>query len=132
MEFSSIDKLQKEINKRIDQAVKDTSVQICNKLKEIIQDDYYNMYKPKFYERTYQFLNSAAMDIVSKGSAIVYMNNNGSYKDATMQYVQEIAAEGCHGNMNIQTSGRYWDTFLEYVSNNAENLLKQNLHKQGL
>lgn len=132
MDFTSISKLQNEINKRIAKAVEQTSIQLCKKLKEIIQDQYYDMYEPRIYERTFQFLNSVSMEIINSNYSVIYLDNYGSYKDATMQYVQELASSGFHGRKDIQTDGRYWEVFLEYVSNNAVRLLEKNMHEQGL
>ena len=43
-----------------------------------------------------------------------------------------FAQEGYHGSTDIQTEGRFWESFIRYCEKNAKNILKEELRKQGL
>lgn len=43
-----------------------------------------------------------------------------------------MADAGYHGNVNIYRDGHFWKDFEQYCKDNALNILKQELKKQGL
>ena len=132
-QITSIDKLEKILNRAIECAIKNLTITVRDKLKEFIDRSYYQKYSPKIYDRTRQFASSAAYKMLNQNSSIVYVNTaNMSYEDATGKYVAELANFGVHGNWSIQRPGRYWDEFEEWLNNNFDDLVKTELRKQGL
>ena len=62
-----------EINKRVEKAIKIVSEEVCKKLHECINEQYYNDpgFYPNVYQRTEAFLNSAAYEMLGGNSARV-------------------------------------------------------------
>jgi len=111
------------------------AMQICvAKLREIIDEEYYDQYEPLVYSRTRSFYRSALATLLSPMSAEIAMNedkmNYGNYWDGETQL--EMASRGYHGTAYIQTEGRFWQAFEEWMDDNAINVLKHELEKQGL
>lgn len=137
----------KEINDKVTLAVKDTADEMQIKLKEFIQEDYYNQYDPTSYiPRTYKFLNSAVAKMLGNSSASIgideayfdyeyptrYNLRDGSSGHWTGEYQAQMGSRGYHGSAYIQTEGRFWDDFLKWADDNALVILKRNLIKYGV
>lgn len=107
-------------------------------LKEFMESEYYDQYKPTdWYERHYRIMeaimvssiiksgNTYSLSIyldpskVSYDPAVWYNQRNGSWnyiKGDTSEDVFNLMANGIHGAIeNGQTEGRFWDTFLESI-----------------
>ena len=115
-------------------AIKDTCNTLLEILKDLIISEFYNEYNPKYYERTYQFYDSAITKMLNSCLGIIMMDESTMTYDGEWNGIKQLkmAAEGFHGGYNIQTDGRYWDEFIEYCENNVFVLLKTNLKKYGL
>lgn len=142
----SFTELEKVANKRIGVAVKNVAVIMCKKLKECIQDEYYDRYSPTLYDRTYKFLNSVAYDMLNGNTASVgisdaymdylypanYMLQDGSTGHWTGEDQAYMAASGFHGSAYIQRDGYYWKAFESWCSSSVIDLLKTELKKQKI
>jgi hypothetical protein len=132
--FTQWVQFQKMIEPKLTKAVENASIRLCSKLKDIIEEKYYNLYDPLVYQRTYQFLNSAMQRLISHKSAEIYMDANamdyGSYWNGEVQ--TEFASRGYHGTTAIQTEGRFWADFCDWMNENAISILKEELIRQGL
>lgn len=78
------DKLLKQIESKIDKEIKraleKSSVEVEKRLRKYIQKEWYDSYKPEYYERTYQFINSITRTKVvnnrGRMSIAVYFDND--------------------------------------------------------
>lgn len=104
------------------------------KLREIIDEEYYSQYEPLVYQRTGSFYRSALATLLSPTSAEIGIDesvmNYGSYWDGETQ--AEFASRGYHGTTAIQTEGRFWASFEDWMNQNAIKVLKEELKRQGL
>ena len=136
-----------EINNRVEKAVKMTASEMQEKLKECIQEKYYDEYDPTSYiPRTYKFLNSAVAKMLGKSSASIGIDeayfdyeypkrytskSSGITKSDNVHWTGEdqtmMGSQGYHGNAFIRTEGRFWDEFIAWADTNAVPLLKKNL-----
>ncbi len=131
--FNNTNDLDKYIKKCMAIAMKNTAIKLKDKLIEFIDADFYLLYKPKVYQRTEQFKNSPEIDIVSDLIADIFVNTKSmDYKDATGDYVAQLATKGYHGSTAIFREGYFWQDFIEYVEKNTLQIYKSELQKQGL
>ena len=152
MAFTSYTQLVSEMNKRTTIAVKNTSEKLCEKLKELIQTEYYNQYDPTSYiPRTYKFLESAVAKMVTDSTATIGIDDSYFDYEYPTGYISksanitkednvhftgednlELSSRGYHGSAYIRTDGRWWDSFIEYCDKNARQILCNELKKQGV
>lgn len=133
MEFSTINGLKKEINRRIDLAVEDTIQELKEILKNTVNEYFYSQYTPKYYNRTWKLLNSCAYKMLGEGVGSVYLDRTGKYSNGNLlSEVQESAAKGYHGlDTGIQTEGRFWKKFEELIYDEGLDILEKHLISQG-
>lgn len=138
--------LQTILEPLIEKAVQNASEILLAKLQEYIEEDYYKMYSPLFYQRTMAFYESAVANMTGKSSASVgidrlYMSyqypSKYKYLDAseghwTGEDQVFMADAGFHGNVNIYRDGHFWKDFKVYCNKNAINILKIELRNQGI
>lgn len=126
-----------EINKRTTIAIENVAKRLTEELKSYIREDFYARYKPKFYDRTYSFLNSPKYNLLSDSSAEIFVDTDvmhylcGEY-GITGDDIAWLASRGYHGSTDIFREGYFWEDFLEYANKNVGHLLKSELKKQGL
>jgi hypothetical protein len=78
-------------------------------------------------------LSAATKKMIEPLCGMIYMDSGAmSYKNWSGAQQIQMAAQGFHGGLSIQTGGRYWDSFVEYCNQNAVNILKKNLQAQGI
>lgn len=131
--FNNTNDLDKYIKKCMTVALKNTATILKDKLIEFIDADFYLLYKPKIYQRTDQFKNSPEIDMVSDLIADIFVNTKAmDYKDATGDYVAQLATKGYHGSTAIFREGYFWQDFIEYAEKNTLQIYKSELQKQGL
>lgn len=129
--------LVKEINKRVTIAIQNVSKVTCDKLKECIDEQYYQdpQFYPNIYQRTEQFLNSTAYEMLGKDTAKVGIDTSTMhYKNGfSATQVVEWAKESMHGSPLYQTATEpFWDVFIEWADKNIPLLLRIELKRQGL
>lgn len=145
--FTSMVDIETYIGNKCSIAIKNTAIKLQEKLKEYINEDYYELYSPSIYDRTYKFLNSATHKMLNENYAEVgffedYLNYNypSRYTSKSSNYEghwtgedQLYAADaGIHGNVSIQTDGHFFKDFIQYCNENAINILREELKKQGI
>ena len=131
--FNNTNDLDNYIKKCMSVALKNTANTLKDKLREFIDTDFYLKYKPKIYQRSEQFKNSPEIDMVSDLIADIFVNTDAmDYKEATGDYVAQLATKGYHGNTAIFREGYFWQDFIEYAKKNTLDVYKSELKKQGL
>lgn len=132
--FTSMVQFQAMIEPMIQKAIENASQRLCEELRNFIQDDYYSLYKPKVYKRSYDFLNSASTQMLSSNSAKIFMDADAmdynDYWDGETQLY--MADAGFHGNVSIFREGYFWKDFIAWCDQNALKILREELKKQGL
>lgn len=132
MKFTSYSALQKEINRRAGIAVQNTAVKVVEYLRQYVKEDYYDVYDPQEYVRTYQFMNSPMYEMLEQNVAKIFINTgNMHYKEVSGDWVARMASLGLHGG-SIFVEGYFWKDFIEWAEENVPRLLKEELRKQGL
>lgn len=145
--IKSMSDLNKQINAACNKAVENAANKLLEKLQEYIKEDYYNLYAPKYYiPRTMKFYESAVANIIGNSTATIgidelymsyqyparYKYLDGTSGHWTGEDQVYMADAGFHGNVNIYRDGHFWKDFIRFCEENALNILKQELKKQGL
>ena len=131
--FTTVVELQSGIESVCKTAVSEVAKIVCEKLQDLIYDDYYRQYIPKYYERTWQLFDAPEMNMLSSALAEVFLNTGKmNYENMTGKFIAELSSQGFHGSKKIETEGHYWDDFLEWCEKNIPSLLKTSLREQGL
>jgi hypothetical protein len=135
--FSTIVQAKMLIEPLIEIAIKNVAQRMTEELESYIREDFYNAYRPKFYDRTYQLLKSPKFKMDNFNSATVFIDTDamhylsGEY-GFTGQDSAYYASLGWHGSPDIMTEGHYWEDFMTWCNNNVVLLMRQELRKQGL
>ena len=129
--------LVKELNKRVNDAVESVADIVCTKLRECIDEQYYNDpgFYPNIYERTEQFLNSAVANMIGNGTAEIKVDTSKMhYKNGfSADDVVEMAMQSMHGSPLYKTDTTpAWDVFIEWAGENIISLLKKELNGRGI
>lgn len=131
--FSTHVDIQKGIENACENALIDVSNHYVSELENYIKEDFYNVYKPKIYNRTYSFLKSPATKMLSGQCAEVYINTDVMhYLGISGEDVAYLASKGYHGSEDIFREGYFWEDFITYVNISFPTLMKQALKRQGL
>lgn len=135
-QYKTYNALVTAMNKNINIAVENACNRLLGALQEIIDTEFYDVFEPDFYHRTYQFWKSATSKMLTQNCGQVFMDktamNYGSFWNGEKQL--QAAAIGSHGGwMTEETKEhRFWEVFEEYCENNALRILKEELRKQGI
>lgn len=132
--FSNFADFEKYLNQKISVAVENSCKKILDELQTIIVGEFYDQYTPKQYVREYLFLQSATTKMLNQITGMVFMDEDVMNYPGDWDGERQLAyaAEGYHGRLSIQTDGRFWDTFVEFMKNNALIILKEEMKKQGI
>lgn len=132
--FTTVVGLENYIEYACEKAVQNACNRLLGTLQELIDTEYYDQFEPDRYIRSYQFWRSATTKMLTKNCGEIFMDADamdyGTYWTGEKQL--EYASQGYHGHTDFQTEGRFWSTFVEFCEQNATNILKQELIKQGL
>jgi len=132
--FTTMVQTENFIQSACTKAVEKASSRICDQLHYFIWDDYYALYDPIAYSRSYSFLESAMTRMLSPNSADIYMNADnmkyGDYWDGETQLY--MADAGFHGNVGIWREGFFWKDFEKWCNENAIRILREELANQGI
>lgn len=116
-------------------AVQNACNRLLGTLQQLIDSEYYDVYDPVWYNRTYQFWQSAMTQMLSNTCGQIFMNPDAMHYVGWSGEEQIQAANlGIHGGIITDTTveHRYWNKFVEYCEKNAVRILKEELKKQGL
>lgn len=131
--FNTLSEVEGHIKKCMSAALKTTAKVLRDELVKFIESDFYSMYSPKVYVRTYQLRNSPDFEVLSE-TVVEILINTGSmgYSTDSGDYVASLAAQGYHGSPAIFREGFFWRDFLNYCGSNLISVYKTELQKQGL
>lgn len=132
--FTTAVQLQNYLESACEKAVETACNRLLGTLQELIDTEYYDQFEPDYYKRTYQFWRAATMKMLNSNCGEIFMDktamNYGDYWNGECQL--QFASRGYHGTTEIQTEGRFWQSFIDYCEENAVKILKEELRKQGL
>lgn len=134
--IKSMSDLKKQVDIACDKAVENACNRLLGKLQEIIDTEFYDVFEPDFYRRTYQFWESATTKMLNQSCGQIFMDkgkmNYNSFWTAEKQLFH--ANIGSHGGwITDETKNhRFWDAFIKYCDQNAISILKDKLRKCGL
>lgn len=121
------------LNKKINLAIQNVANEMVNQLRAYIIEDFYCLYEPTEYVRSYQLQDAPTYEMLSKNMAKIFIDTETlSYKSATGDEVTNLAALGFHGRKDIFRPGFFWKDFLKWADDNVPKMLKNELQKQGL
>ena len=132
--FATMVSLENYIESACEKAVQNACNRLLGTLQQLIDTEYYDQFEPDYYRRTYQFWKSATTRMLTKNCGEIFMDEDAmnyvSYWDGELQL--QFASRGYHGTTAIQTEGRFWSAFVQYCEQNAVNILREELAKQGI
>lgn len=135
-QFKTYNALVSGVNRNINVAVQNSCNRLLGKLQELIDTEYYDVFEPNYYNRTYQFWKSATTKMLSQNCGQIFMNANAMNYNSfwTGEKQLQAASIGSHGGwITDETKNhKFWEEFIDYCESNAVNILKEELRKQGL
>lgn len=124
------------MNKNINIAVKNACNRLLGTLQEIIDTEFYDVFEPDYYNRTYQFWQSATTKMLSQNCGEIFMDKSAmNYNNFwTGEKQLQAASIGSHGGWVTDETKehRFWEVFEQYCELNAINILKEELRKQHI
>lgn len=151
--FTTMVSMENYIQHLCTEAIRYAMQRCVAKLREIIDEEYYDQFIPDFYIRTDKFMKSALATLLSPTSAeigiddeyfnyeyparyMMFENGGGTDRNVAGHWTGEdqvnMAAQGYHGTYNIRTEGRFWESFEQWMNENAIKILREELKRQGL
>lgn len=147
--------VQADILTLIQDAVRETTNELLEKLKDYIEEDVYNVYEPLWYERTRgmidcweitepEFINGEIVSTIQYNDELFHRT---SWSENSWQHNDNIDIDGLIGVITTdyevgdingfpsnETIGRgnFWADFTQYVKDNKDEILRKNLAKRGL
>lgn len=118
-----------------EKAVKNACNRLLGILQNLIDTEFYDIFEPDFYKRTYQFWKSATTKMLNKNCGEIFMDkskmNYNSFWTAEKQL--QAANIGSHGGWVTDETKehRFWVAFEDYCNKHAIDILKEELRKQG-
>jgi hypothetical protein len=132
--FTTMVSLENFIQGACTKAVEKTCIRLLGVLQQLIMTEYYDLFSPDEYRRTFQFFESATIQMLNNMTGEIFMDetamNYGQYWDGQTQLY--MANSGFHGSTYYFEDGHFWDAFVEYCNKNAMKVLKEELLVQGL
>lgn len=137
--FRTVVDIQKHLESACTIAIENVAKRMVAELESYIKEDFYNQYKPKFYDRTYQLLKSPKYNMLTAKSAEIFIDMDViHYLIGDPQYsgderdIVKLATLGYHGTTDIYREGMFWEDFNDWCNQNIPYLLKTELRKQGV
>lgn len=134
--FKNFSSLTNALNKSINTAVENSCNRLLGTLQEIIDSEYYDVFDPEYYKRTYQFWRSAATKMFRQNCGVIFMDKTAMNYNTFWTGEKQIyyASKGLHGGWGTDETRqhRFWEVFIDFCQNNAVNILKEELKKQGI
>ncbi len=134
--YKTYSALVQAMNKNITIAVENACNRLLGHLQQIIDTEFYDVFEPDFYNRTFQFWRSATTKMLNQNCGEVFMDqsamNYNSFWNGERQL--QAAAIGSHGGWTTEETEqhRFWEVFLDFCENNALKILKEELRKQHI
>lgn len=134
--MTQFDLIMKTLNNKINNAVENTCNRLLGALQQIIDEEFYDVFDPDFYVRTYQFWSSAVTEMIHQNYGEIFMDetkmNYNSYWTGKRQLLE--ASIGSHGGLvtNETKKHRFWDVFIHYCENNVYKIFREELIKTSI
>ena len=135
-QYKTYSALVSAMNKNITIAVENACNRLLGHLQQIIDTEFYDVFEPDYYHRTYQFWRSATTRMLNQNCGEIFMdksamNYNSFWNGEKQLYAASI---GSHGGWITEKTEqhRFWEVFLDFCENNALNILKEELRKQHI
>lgn len=128
--------LKKQVDIACGKAVENACNRLLGSLQQIIDEEFYDVFDPEYYHRTYQFWRSAITKMLTQTCGQVFMdksamNYNNFWTGEKQIYAASIGSHG--GFVTDETKEhRFWEVFIEFCKLYAIDILKKELRKQGL
>lgn len=128
--------LKVQIENACNKAVENACNRLLGYLQQIIDEEFYDVFEPEYYSRTFQFWRSATAKMLQQACGQVFMdktamNYNNFWTGEKQLYHANIGSHG--GWITDETKEhRFWDVFIEFCRSNAINILKEELRKQKI
>ena len=128
--------LKKQVDIACGKAVENACNRLLGSLQQIIDEEFYDVFDPEYYHRTYQFWRSAITKMLTQTCGQVFMdksamNYNNFWTGEKQIYAASIGSHG--GFVTDETKEhRFWEVFIEFCKLHAIDILKKVLRKQGL
>lgn len=157
IKFNNLQEIKRYLNKKTEQALKNTLEIMRNKLKEFVKEDVYDAYSPKFYERTEWLLQNGVIDYYignslngSYGGVRINTNKNYPVELEKFQhgnvYTGEFYPENFIAMLNGQIADAVWnpfhfpvldrvsflEEFEEWMSQNYKRIFEEECNKLGI
>ena len=117
-------------------AVENACNRLLGSLQQIIDEEFYDVFEPDFYKRSYQFWKSATTKMLTQSCGQVFMDKSAmNYNDFWTGEKQIRAASiGSHGGWVTDETKehRFWEVFIQFCELHAIDILYEELRKQGL
>lgn len=134
--IKSMSDLKKNLNKRINIAVETACNRLLGSLQQIIDTEFYDIFTPDYYHRTYQFWQSATTKMLTENCGEVFMDKSKmNYNDFWTGEIQLYAANiGSHGGIITDETRKhkFWEVFINFCEENTVKILKEELIKSGI
>lgn len=134
--LKSMKDLKVSVDNVCEKAVKTSCYRLLGALQQLIDSEFYDVFTPDFYKRTYQFWESATTEMLNHTCGKVFMDkskmNYNSYWTAERQLL--AANIGSHGGIITDETKehKFWDAFISFCEEHAVDILKEELKTQGL
>ena len=134
--IKNMNDLKKQVDAACSKAVENACNRLLGSLQQIIDEEFYDVFDPEYYHRTYQFWRSATTKMLNQTCRQIFMDKSAmNYNNFWTGEKQIRAASiGSHGGIITDETRehRFWEVFIEFCENNAVNILVEELRKQGL
>ena len=120
----------------IEKAVQNACNRLLGTLQELIDTEFYDVFTPDYYHRTYQFWSSAVTKMLTENCGEVFMDKSKmDYNTFWTGEIQLQAANiGSHGGIITDETRKhkFWVVFINFCQENAVKILKEELLKCGI
>ncbi len=134
--IKNMNDLKKQVDIACGKAVENACNRLLGSLQEIIDTEFYDVFEPDYYKRTYQFWRSATTKMLNQNCGQIFMDkdamNYGNFWTGEKQLHE--ASIGSHGGWFTDETKEhhFWEAFISFCEEHALDVLKQELRKQGL
>lgn len=134
--INNMNDLKKQVDTACSKAIENACNRLLGSLQQIIDEEFYDVFEPDYYHRTYQFWRSATTKMLTQTCGQVFMDKNEMNYNSfwTGERQLQEASVGSHGGWVTDETKkhRFWETFIRYCDLHAIDILKEELRKQGL
>lgn len=128
--------LENYLKSACNKAVKNACSRLLGTLQELIDTEFYDVFEPDYYKRSYQFWESATTKMLNATCGQIFMDKDKMNYNSFWTGEKQLQAAniGSHGGWVTDETKehRFWDAFIEYCNENAIDILREELDKIGI